>query len=443
MSIGWLCFEMTINLLQSGMYLYFIKSRARITKPSTLADALCIAVHTLFYSAYLFFDMKVTDSVSILIFWVYLLYTSNQKWYISAFWVVIKEAIAVGTVGLMLQLCLFLTSASYEALTTPGPLRVVFVLSTNLVLFLAFYIFSKIKTHDSPYALPALLLFLAINLAILFAIEMLFTLQIQEAYINDWPIFAAYGALVLCSILSVFLYHLMTDIVRKQNEARIALNQAQLTKKHQLVINDMYTDMLARQHDFKHQLQTITQLVQQGNAEKAEAYLAAYMHQIAQGAAFMTGSMAVDALLTAKLLTCKHKGIEFKLTQCPLNELPISEVDFCAVVGNLLDNAIEGVGRVQEPAKNHAIHLCFLRVWDTFTIQCENSADEKRVRKDGFRFLSSKKEEPFIHGFGISNIEQIAQGVDGFCNFELNHDSFSATVTLPFPTSEKHPPFLS
>ena len=96
----------------------------------------------------------------------------------------------------------------------------------------------------SPVEVSALLLFLATNLSVLFAIEMLFSLQVQASNHKDWHIFAAYGALFLCSIFSVWLYHFMTQTVQKENAAQIALKQAQLTKEHQQALQDMYSDML-------------------------------------------------------------------------------------------------------------------------------------------------------------------------------------------------------
>lgn len=82
---------------------------------------------------------------------------------------------------------------------------------------------------------------------------------------------------------------------------------------------------------------------------------------------FLTGSISVDALLTAKSLACKHHNISLHVSQCPLNSLPISEVDFCTILGNLLDNAIEGNVCIVNKSIEKWINLSFSRVWDMFT----------------------------------------------------------------------------
>ena len=50
-------------------------------------------------------------------------------------------------------------------------------------------------------------------------------------------------------------------------------------------------------------------------------------------------------------------------------------MDFCTIVGNLLDNAIEGVGRIKPAPASPSIRLAFSRSWDMFYIYCENPCD--------------------------------------------------------------------
>lgn len=167
-------------------------------------------------------------------------------------------------------------------------------------------------------------------------------------------------------------------------------------------------------------------------------YLAKYKEKISERNTFVTGSIALDALLTAKMLACKNKGIDFELSQCPLNALPICEIDFCAIVGNLLDNAMEGALRIKDEKTQKWIHLSFQRVWNTFSIRCENTMAPSTINRRDKRFLTSKSKSSAPHGFGIPNIESIAQKAEGFCSFETKACIFIATVTLPYPIGEEN-----
>lgn len=437
MTIGWMLFEISINLYQSIICVYFLKRCVPVENTVKIADCLCVAACTAFLTLYLFFDIAVTDSINAIIFFVYLRYVSDKRWYVLALWVMVKEVIVVATVGLMMAACQTLTSATHEMLMEAGVLRVIFVISTNLVLFLVFFVFSRImRKVDYPLAVPALIYFLGTNIAVFFSIEMLFSMQVSALWNTDWHIFAAYGAMISCSILSVLLYHTMTDVVQRENQSQIALKHAQMTRQHQQVLTDIYQDTIARQHDLKHQLQAIEQLVAQGNSEAAKKYLAEYENKIEGSEVYVTGSVAVDALLTAKLLACKQNHIELFLEQYPLSDLPINDVDFCTIVGNLLDNAIEGIRRISDPSQPRQIHLKFCRMWDTFIIRCENSMAKETIRRHSTKFITSKQHDAAVHGFGIRSIEMIAKSADGFCTFETPGDTFIAMITLPYPLRE-------
>lgn len=437
MSPGWIAFEIGINVFQTCIYLYFFKTRLQLPKKTFGADALCIVFYALFLSAYLFFDIPFPDSIGACIFFVYLLCVSDDHWITCALWCIFKEVLTIATVGMMLQVCRTALSVPYDLIMNPSKYRVIFILSTNFVLFIEMFFFSKVGNESSSLRRSSMLVFLTLNVSILFVIELLFSLQIQKNYSSDLPFFASYAFLLLCGVLSVVLFHLMTSIAEREHQAQIALNHVQLTRDHQLAIQNMYDDMRKQRHDMKQHIQALEQLIVNQGSTAAKRYLDEYKAQMPMRDSFLTGSIAVDALLTAKLLACKRHDIDFKVSQCPLNHLPISEIDFCTIVGNLLDNAIEGNQRIPSGNERKYIHLYFSRIYDMFVIRCENPVNLLTIRKVNDKFQTSKDNAP-IHGFGIPNIISIAENTEGFCTFEIEENEFVATVTLPYPLKEKN-----
>ena len=110
-------FEISINLYQSIICVYFLKRCVPVENTVKIADCLCVAACTAFLTLYLFFDIAVTDSINAIIFFVYLRYVSDKRWYVLALWVMVKEVIVVTTVGLMMAACQ--ASVSYTHLTLP------------------------------------------------------------------------------------------------------------------------------------------------------------------------------------------------------------------------------------------------------------------------------------------------------------------------------------
>ena len=107
------------------------------------------------------------------------------------------------------------------------------------------------------------------------------------------------------------------------------------------------------------------------------------------------------------------------------------------VVYNLLDNAIEGNDRIVNKSIEKWINLSFSRVWDMFTIRCENPVNPTSIKRHQNKFVTSKRKSPEIHGFGIPNIISIAENADGFCSFDIENNQFVATVTLPYPIKKE------
>ena len=101
-----------------------------------------------------------------------------------------------------------------------------------------------------------------------------------------------------------------------------------------------------------------------------------------------------------------------------------------ALVGNLLENAIEAVQRVQDAAVPRAVRLKFARSRDVFFITCQNTADPATVKRRGDVFFSSKRQgQP---GFGIPSIQSTARTGGGNCSFTLEGCWFTTSIELVY-----------
>lgn len=430
---SWDIFEIGVNLFESLLFLFFIKNRLNIAKKSLPADLICVGAYTAFLSLYTFFPISIPDSVGGVILFIYALYISDEKWYTCALWVVINEIVVVVIISLTTQGYLILFSQPYDALLVPGSQRACFVLISNLALTIALFSISRIKKRNTSLNWSALFIFLCINILILLVVALLFSIQVHNSFEHN-VLFAALDVILsIISVLSMALLYIMTTISDKRHQYELALNHAQITRANQQTLKDMYTSLVAKQHDFKHQLQTLELLIMSGNVEDAKKYFNNYkLKAVNTGITFVTGNIAIDALMTAKALTCEKKQITFEYTSYPLNDLPIPEVDFCAIVGNLLDNAIEGAERIVNANESKWVHLTFSRIWDMFYIICENSMRPATIRRFGGKFISSKKENEIGHGYGIQNIIEIVDASQGIYSFDTKENVFTATITLPY-----------
>ena len=59
----------------------------------------------------------------------------------------------------------------------------------------------------------------------------------------------------------------------------------------------------------------------------------------------------------------------------------MEEADFCVLLSNLLDNAIEGVMRLHAAAQSRAIRLTISRTWDMISIVYQNDVNPATIKR--------------------------------------------------------------
>ena len=99
------------------------------------------------------------------------------------------------------------------------------------------------------------------------------------------------------------------------------------------------------------------------------------------------------------------------------------------LLGNLLDNAIEGVMRVPASETNRSIRLSISKIWEMYFISCSNSADIHTIKKNGDTFVSSKP-QPEVHGFGTENMKQIVETAGGTIEFIVEANRFTVEIMI-------------
>ena len=430
----WLPFEMLVNLYQCSLMVYFLRRRLRMKRGVSLPDALCAGAIALFYSLYLFWELPLLDTAVVVIPILYTLYSSDEKWYVCVFWNVAMIAIFVAIATLSTAFYQSLPGVTWERLMQPTGLRIAFVISTNVLITLVLFCVSHYHRSANVVARVTLFLFLLLIALLLAVTELLFTLRLYIPKEHDALFIAACLCVLFCCALALALYEIFARNTERQIRIRTELEHVRMDQKYQGELRGLYERLTACRHDLKHQMQVIEQLLADRNAPDAERYFQKLRTAEEDYPAYLTGCTAMDALLTAKSLVMRERGIRFQYDPCPLVELPIDETAFCAVAGNLLDNAIEATERLQGEDVPRDIRFSLARRYDTFVMTCENSMNPATLRRRGGRFATSKADyDAEAHGVGLRSVERIVRESDGICTFTPREGRFYAWITLPYP----------
>lgn len=141
-----------------------------------------------------------------------------------------------------------------------------------------------------------------------------------------------------------------------------------------------------------------------------------------------TGNDALDTILSEKRLLCEREGTRLTCIADGAALSGLSPADLYSLFGNLLDNAIEAVRRL-DGAERRTISLVVSRRGDMAVIHEENYFDGD-VRFEGGLPVSTKG-DPLNHGFGTRSMSQIVEPYGGSMSMRAEGDRFGVTIVLP------------
>ena len=138
-------------------------------------------------------------------------------------------------------------------------------------------------------------------------------------------------------------------------------------------------------------------------------------------------NIVVDVLVRYYERIARKDGIEFNTRLEVGNDISISDADLCAVLSNLLENAVEACRR--QSAEARFILIGMKQTETSLLIRMENSANAHLTRR-GEGFLSSKEEGR--NGYGLNSATAITKRCGGEAEFLLDDKTreFTSVVLL-------------
>lgn len=433
----WIFFEIAINAFQAYLMIYFSRHKFNLVRTQARYEVIAIIAITAYLSMYLLGEIPISDTFVFLIPMAYTFFVSDDPWYYKLFWHVALTVVFIGMVDLVMNLFLLFPNASRTQILSETPLRVSFVVSCNLAILIAIFLMTRLHNSHDRLSLSATVVFVFLEIINLSIIEIIFPIRLQ-VQTHDALFTAVSICLLLCSALSLLLFEIMTMLSEKKQRFETEMETMRLTQQHCEEVKQMYSYMVSQQHDLNKQFQIVHNMLSTGHRKESAVFLSQLSQPEIPEEAFITGCVAVDALLTIKKLSMDRNQISFSFQPYPLHSLPLSESDFCAIIANLLDNAIEAVIAASDTCKERRIALTLARSWDMFFISCENSADPSKIKQSGNLLLSTKKDSS-RHGYGTRNIRSIVNRVEGEYHYRYEQNVFHVDIILPFPTNDSPP----
>lgn len=223
--------------------------------------------------------------------------------------------------------------------------------------------------------------------------------------------------------------------------------QNRLLERQVQEVQNIYLTMRGWRHDYHNHLQSMKAYVKMGQYEKLEEYLALLEQDLDNvNQLIESGNVNLDAILNSKLSLALKNGIEVDYKAvCPA-ELTVSDIDLCALIGNLIDNAVEScekleetkarsyrtaggtdrAGMMQEESKPF-IRLYIGVLKKQLYISVTNATNEV-VRKLDSEYITNKRGN---HGHGLKRIDLVVEKYGGYINRQNEPGVFVTEIMLP------------
>lgn len=178
------------------------------------------------------------------------------------------------------------------------------------------------------------------------------------------------------------------------------------------------------QHDIKHKLVVIQQMLQQEEYDKARDYTEEYITELENIRELKYGDSVISTMLLMKEERAQKLNIPMKADVQVFHTKRITEIDLSVILGNLLDNAIEAEKRVKN---NPEIKVCICEKQMLYV--CVENVIEQPVEERHLYGQSSKRDST-LHGFGITCIRELVEKYEGTMEIRNKNGWFHVEIYI-------------
>ena len=200
---------------------------------------------------------------------------------------------------------------------------------------------------------------------------------------------------------------ILIDLTEKNNlaqEQQKTLNEQLRSQRANIdALSSAYATQRKMTHDFRHHIAALSGMLQGGETQQAQDYLAALQEQQTERALMVnTHNSVIDAVLNQKGYAAQKQHIDIQFEVNDLSPLQIELIDCTVVLGNLLDNAIEACLKLEEAKRRIEVSVLRDEAYADgdakLYVSIINTSLPVHIEKD---CIATTKLEPHLHGFGL------------------------------------------
>ena len=299
--------------------------------------------------------------------------------------------------------------------------RCVYIVTTHIFLLVAIsVVLCFVRQKSSAITFPFVLV-LSPGYIMSIWLGLSFFLFLQNSD-TDLPLPFLYAsiALLYMNIVLVFYAQQAKIAADKQREIEIAEHHYKLQELYYSQLQNEQNETRAFFHDISKRMRAMDTLVSTNSSEQAKELLEETQNLYNNiGNVVDVGNSVISAILNEYKDRAEHEKIDFSFSVSVPDHLNISAIDCYIILGNTLDNAIDGA--ISVPEAERKISLQLRKHQGTLFYKLENSCTQSHVTRK-----RSKN-----HGYGLRNVRRCIEkhAGDMVTSFENGKFTFISRIT--------------
>lgn len=238
-----------------------------------------------------------------------------------------------------------------------------------------------------------------------------------------------FGAEICVVILAIVCFYMtlsLSNSYKASEELNMLKQQREFEIQNAENVKIQYNEIRTIRHDMKQSYSVISGLINEGKTTEALSYIEGNTNRLNSIETFIDiGNDFVNSILNFKLSAAKAECIKI-ICSADKNLGEIDSIDLCTLLGNMLDNAIEGC--VKCNPEERFIDVDIKSHGRQYIIVISNSVSHDVLADN--KKLSTTKTDKNLHGFGTKSIKSISEKYDGNVRHWQNGNTFKCEVIL-------------
>ena len=240
-------------------------------------------------------------------------------------------------------------------------------------------------------------------------------------------VIASVAMLFIINVTAFYLYDSLTKSYVQQSKLSILETENALYSKQCEIMQSSTEELQGFRHDMNNQFIALSQLIkseQYGDAERQLSHLTLLTKS--KIIYSTSGNVIIDGLINYKLQNALNDRIKVKTEIAVPNRINIETTDLVAILGNLIDNALNALADVPEDRRSLTIKVVFSQ--GRLIVRTSNPYTGDILCTDGK--IVSDKQNSKQHGYGLNNIAKSVNKYKGYMNIDYSSNTFTVDIIM-------------